>query len=83
VSSAGHDTPDNVASRAPAGAGVAWITQAVPSSASASGTRMPARSFVAPTAVQDEAEGHATEAREPLGTGGLMVGTSDHPSPSA
>jgi len=61
---------------APAGLGLGWMVHRVPFHRSA---RVPA--FETPTAVQDEADGHATLARKPPPWAGLGVGWMAHRVP--
>src|SRR5215469_5268694 len=69
-------TPSRRTPLTPAGLGVGWMLQRVPFQRSASVARgLPELSTLAPTAVQADGEGHASQFRMPLpGEGGFGVG---------
>ena len=69
-----HETALKMLPEAPAGCGVAWIDQLVPSQRSASSAALPALLASYPTAVQAVAEEHDTADSCPLGTAGAGTG---------
>jgi hypothetical protein len=63
----------------PSGLGVRWMAQAVPFHRSASSTGEPLLASEYPTAVQAEADVHDTAEKDPVGSEGLGVDTTDQP----
>jgi len=78
-----HETPEKVLDASPAGVGVDWIDQLVPSQASAKVTLGPELSAALPTASQEVEEMHETAARiGPLAPAGFGVDSIDQLVPS-